>query len=181
VCNTLSLHDALPISGGKTKGEGFTDGEGGADVELQAEIAAEYKSTFDTNMTKIDVLPKCSLFNIKSVEDSYVTNIDKFKEVFQVFVLKDQAYFDVLKQNAFAVRVKNNSNGEKQGLGVPMPIKYSFKTIGVSGLRRGDMFNIIGIPSKYKNNGLFQITEIEQTISDMKWETNVIGEYRAYV
>jgi hypothetical protein len=176
--------NAYKAAGGKTEGTdifGISKGEGGADAELQAEIAAEYKSTFDTNMTKIEVVPKCSLFNIKSVEDSYVTNIDKFKEVFQVFVLKDQAYFDVLKQNAFAVRVKNNKNGTEQGLGVPMPIKYSFKTIGVSGLRRGDMFNIIGIPSKYKNNGLFQITEIEQTISDMKWETNVIGEYRAYV
>ena len=173
--------EAYKAAGGKTKGEGFTEGEGGADVELQAEIAAEYKSTFDTNMTKIDVLPKCSLFNIKSVEDSYITNIDKFKEVFQIFVLKDQAYFDVLKQNAFAIRVKKNSNGTEQGLGVPMPIKYSFKTVGISGLRRGDMFNIIGIPSKYKDNGLFQITEVEQTISDMKWETSITGEYRAYV
>ena len=62
-----------------------------------------------------------------------------------------------------------------------MPIKYSFKTVGISGLRRGDMFNIIGIPNKYKNNGLFQITEVEQTISDMKWETSITGEYRAYV
>lgn len=172
---------AYKAAGGTLTGEGLGFGEGAIDAELQKEIAQEYKSTFDTNMTKIDILPKCSVFNIKSVEDSYVTDIDKFKQIFQVFVLKDQSYFDVLKQNAFAVRVKNNKNGENLGLGVPMPIKYTFKILGISGLRRGDMFNITGIPNKYRDNGLFQITEVEHTVFDMKWETNITGEYRAYV
>ena len=43
------------------------------------------------------------------------------------------------------------------------------------------MFNIDGIPSRYKERGLFQITELEQNVSDNKWYTNVIGEYRQII
>jgi hypothetical protein len=40
------------------------------------------------------------------------------------------------------------------------------------------MFNIIGIPAKYAKYGLFQITQVEHTIENMNWFTEVKGEYR---
>ena len=45
-------------------------------------------------------------------------------------------------------------------------------------LQRGDMFNIIGIPDKYKDNGLFQINSITHTIENMTWQTQIEGLYR---
>ena len=63
-------------------------------------------------------------------------------------------------------------------LSPPLPIKYSFTILGNSGIRRGDTFNIDGIPAKYKTSGLFQVTEIEHSISGMRWETTVTGQYR---
>ena len=56
--------------------------------------------------------------------------------------------------------------------------KYSFTILGNSGIRRGDVFNIYGIPEKYRTNGIFQVTEIEHSMTNMRWETTVTGEYR---
>jgi serine/threonine protein kinase len=85
----------------------------------------------------------------------------------------DKKYLNVLKQNAMSRRLSGGGR-----LSHPLPIKYSFTIIGKSGIRRGDTFNIIGIPRKYAACGLFQVTEVEQTIQDMKWVTRVQGEYR---
>ena len=83
----------------------------------------------------------------------------------------------MLKQNAFAAKRK-----EKQyQLSHPLPITYQFKTMGVSGLRRGDMFHIDGIPRKYKNNGVFQITQLEQVLEGSLWTTSVTGKYRQFI
>ena len=60
----------------------------------------------------------------------------------------------------------------------PLPIKYSFTILGSSGIRRGDMFNIIGIPEKYKKYGLFQVNSVEHSIEGMKWTTAIEGLYR---
>jgi hypothetical protein len=83
----------------------------------------------------------------------------------------------MLKQNAF----QDKRNQNNYGLSHPLPITYRFKTMGVSGMRRGDMFVIDGIPSKYKLNGVFQITELEQSVQDSLWTTSVTGKYRQFI
>ena len=50
--------------------------------------------------------------------------------------------------------------------------------MGKSGLRRGDVFNIRGIPERYAKNGFFQIINIEQNIEGNLWTTTVTGQYR---
>ena len=99
--------------------------------------------------------------------------MEVFKERFRVYCCTDTKYLNILKQNAMT---RNSKNGTR--LSHPLPIKYSFTILGKSGIRRGDTFNILGIPVKYAACGLFQVTEVEQTIQDMKWVTRVLGEYR---
>jgi hypothetical protein len=77
-----------------------------------------------------------------------------------------------MKNDAFTAKKANGT------LSHPLPIKYNFKVLGTSGIRRGDTFNINGIPAKYAKHGLFQVTEIEQSLEGMMWTTNVTGEYR---
>ncbi len=79
------------------------------------------------------------------------------------------------KNDAFA---NKNKGTTAKGLSHPLPIKYTFKVLGTSGFRRGDTFNIIGIPTKYQRHGLFQITEIEHNVGGMAWTTSVTGQYR---
>jgi hypothetical protein len=144
--------------------------------QLELTEKADAKKYLNKNIEKIDIVPKAVINSFNGdLTDALITNRNQFIQLFSIFCLIDVPFFDMLKQEAFANKVGGT------GLSQPLPIKYSFKTLGISGLRRGDMFNIDGIPSKYKQRGLFQITELEQTVSDNRWYTNVTGEYRQII
>ena len=142
--------------------------------------------TLNSNLEKIDVVPNPKYTSIsKDAIDSSVGDASKneaiqqnFNHYFRIYCFNDTAFLDRIKHTQF-IGWKGQSGGGKR-LSHPLPIKYTFKTLGVSGFRRGDTFNIVGIPKKYSENGLFQITEVEQTVEDMKWTTNVTGEYRQF-
>ena len=126
------------------------------------------------NLEKIDVVPK---LNLDTLPDAIgdITDTNVLKKNFQIFCMDDEPLFDRLKNDAFA---NKNSGTTAKGLSHPLPIKYTFKVLGTSGFRRGDTFNIIGIPAKYAKHGLFQITEIEHNVSGNAWTTSVTGQYR---
>ena len=107
-----------------------------------------------------------------TVKTEEIKTKQQFDSLFQVYCFDDAAYFDRLKNDAFSAKFGLGS------LSHPLPIKYTFKVLGTSGFRRGDTFNIIGIPSKYAKHGLFQVTEIEHNVSGMAWTTSVTGQYR---
>ncbi len=140
------------------------------EADADGEIA---KKAIGANLEKIDVVPlveKSDLLNIGEIQDT-----DILKKNFTIFCMDDEPLFDKLKNDAFASK---NSGTTEKGLSHPLPIKYTFKVLGTSGFRRGDTFNIIGIPTKYAKHGLFQITEIEHNVSGMTWTTSVTGQYR---
>jgi hypothetical protein len=146
------------------------------EINERAQLSA--KNTASENLKRITLLPNTEKAYIAKDEvGTAITDITKLRTYFRVYTLEDVPYFDMLKQNAFQDKRK-----EKQfQLSHPLPITYQFKTMGVSGLRRGDMFVIDGIPTKYKNNGVFQITQLEQTVADSMWTTSVTGKYRQFI
>jgi len=142
------------------------DFEKGANEQIVANIS--------TNLDKIDVVPNPAENSITATDlNNFLTDPALFKQKFRIYCCRDAKYLNILKTNAMGV--KSGGGGR---LSHPLPIKYSFTILGKSGIRRGDTFNIDGIPKKYEQNGLFQVTEIEQTIQNMKWTTRVQGEYR---
>jgi hypothetical protein len=137
-------------------------------------VAAQIVANISSNLEKIDVVPNPRSNSI--TEDSlanFMTDLGVFDQHFRVFCCKDNKFFNVLKANTLG---KKAGGGGR--LSHPLPIKYSFTIMGKSGIRRGDTFNILGIPKKYAASGLFQVTQVEHTIQDMKWTTRVQGEYR---
>ena len=58
-----------------------------------------------------------------------------------------------------------------------MPINFTFTVHGVSGIRRGDMFKVNGIPTIYEN-GFFQVLSVKHMLEGMSWKTEVTGGYR---
>lgn len=139
-------------------------------------IAAE-QAALTKNFEKISIVANPAMASI-GVDDSSIKDpaiFDKSRSL-RIYTLNDGNYFDRLRNDAFNPK----GTGNNKRLSHPLPIKYNFKTIGISGLRRGDMFNIFGIPDKYAAHGLFQITQIEQELSGMEWTTNVTGEYRQF-
>lgn len=130
------------------------------------------KTALSNNLAKIDVLPKPELSLLSADAITGIENPDALKKIFVIYCLNDEPFFDRMKNDAFTA---------KKGTGTlshPLPIKYNFKVMGTSGIRRGDTFNINGIPTKYAKHGLFQVTQIEQNLQGMMWTTNVTGEYR---
>jgi hypothetical protein len=145
--------------------------EKGIEDDPKGEIAAK---AIGANLEKIDVVPKVELDTIPE-ELGDITSTKILKEKFQIFCMDDEPLFDRLKNDAFA---NKNKGTTAKGLSHPLPIKYTFKVLGTSGFRRGDTFNILGIPTKYAKHGLFQIIEIEHNVSGMTWTTSVTGQYR---
>jgi hypothetical protein len=58
-----------------------------------------------------------------------------------------------------------------------LPIEFTFTIHGISGIKRGDKFGVIGIPKKY-DGGFFQVLGVKHTIQGMEWTTEVTGGYR---
>ena len=128
-------------------------------------------------LNKIDVVPKSSLFSAKFSgnvnADSTFTSEDFFKTSYAIYCFDDSDYFDLLKQ--FYLR---NKYKKGNSLSILIPIKYTFTILGNSGIRRGDVFRISGIPTKYSEHGIFQVTEIEHNLEGSKWTTQVGGLFR---
>ena len=130
------------------------------------------QSSLSNNLSKIDVLPRVNIAALSDEQVAKVTTVANLKVFFAIFCLNDESFFDRIKNDAF------NDNKGKGTLSHPLPIKYNFKILGSSGIRRGDTFNIVGIPVKYQTSGLFQVTQIEHQVQGMMWTTDVTGEYR---
>lgn len=140
--------------------------------QIQDAVAKQALAKLSQNLAKIDVVPRVNIPTMPDVDVTKIKDHAAFLEQYRVYCFDDPSYLD---------KLKNDAHSSKNGGGTlshPLPIKYRFKIMGTSGLRRGDMFNIDGIPDKYRLHGLFQVTEIEQNVENMNWTTEVTGEYR---
>ena len=134
-------------------------------IKTQATEAAQAAVT--ANLEKIDVVPAPVAVLDTLPLENFIAEIDKR---FTSFCLDDTDYLEKIRN--YYMDIKNG------GLSQPLPIKYSFTILGNSGIRRGDTFKIDGIPSKYAERGIFQVTGVEHSLSGMRWETTVESIYR---
>jgi hypothetical protein len=144
--------------------------------EKEKEAAAIAKTNLSANLGKINIVPnpEKGVVNGSSLDvtSGTATAESLFRQNFRIYCCDDTQLFDILKNNAYEANKSSNKTS------ILLPIKYRFKILGKSGLRRGDVFNIWGIPKKYRDNGFFQIVEIEQTLQGNSWTTNITGQYR---
>jgi hypothetical protein len=135
------------------------------DVKTNKQMAVE------NNLKKIDVVPNPWNTSVNSNALQSGAGFTAFNDNFKIYCCDDTQLFDILKNNAFEKYPSDKTSP-------PLPIKYTFKILGKSGLRRGDIFNIAGIPRKYAEHGFFQIINIEQNIQGSLWTTSITGQYR---
>jgi hypothetical protein len=126
------------------------------------------KAAVNQNIAKVDIMPY-PLTEELTLGTDILDNAGIFNGIYRIYCYDDTSYLDLLRKSAF------EGNGT---LSHPLPIKYTFKILGSSGIRRGDTFNITGIPKKYSDNGLFQVTKVEHSVTGMEWNTTITGEYR---
>ena len=142
--------------------------------QLESQVTETQSTTLSANINKIDIIANpyyASIGGVPRIKGAFEGN-DKtaLKSLFRVYCCNDTQLFDIIKNNAF------EAYGGK--ISTLLPIKYSFKIMGKSGIRRGDVFNIIGIPERYARHGYFQVINIEQQIEGNLWTTKITGQYR---
>ena len=113
-------------------------------------------------LSKIGIFPKVEL-----TKDSALTPIDKISYIAS---LDDLALFESIKIGS--------DYATTPGTSVLFDIAFSFTIHGISGMKCGDKFKVIGIPKGYEKGGFFQITAIKHNIQDMTWKTEVTGKFR---
>jgi len=149
--------------------------------DLEKAEAKIKEGNLAATVDKIDLLPNPEIIsNIVELLDKsgdellkkqlIKEGVNQFSKTFKIYTFKDTNLFDYIRQSKLL-----KSRGS---LSHPLPIKYSFTILGTSGIRRGDMFNIVGIPEKYRKQGLFQVNAVTHSIEGMKWTTEVEGLYR---
>ena len=149
--------------------------------EANKKIQEAKTANLTAYLEKLTVLPNSKWANLglstadlnseeelKKIDDTGELALKKW---FCIYSYDDTDYFDRLKRDSFSKK-----GGET--LSHPLPIKYNFKILGNSGIRRGDTFSILGIPTKYKDKGIFQVTQIEHSLEGNQWFTNITGDYR---
>ena len=113
---------------------------------------------------KSKFFPKISLVDYSNVSgDLY--------DICYLGAFKDSTIFSSLKNDW------NNAESKSKTVSPLMPINFSFKIHGVSGIKRGDMFRVNGIPDRY-NDGFFQVLSVKHALDGMMWTTEVTGGYR---
>ena len=141
--------------------------------EADAEKAA-LSANLNANLEKLTIIPKPTMASIGDLTNDSITKKENAMAKFGFYTFKDDGYFDRLRNNAFSA-IRGSSTPR---LSHPLPIKYSFTILGTSGIRRGDMFNINGIPTIYASKGLFQVINVSHQLDGMSWKTTVEGQYR---
>jgi hypothetical protein len=93
--------------------------------------------------------------------------------------LYDSVYLGAFNDSAVFSSLKGgDASGGGGKAGALMPINFSFKIHGISGIKRGDMFNVDGIPKLYTDRGFFQVLSVKHAVEGMTWTTEVTGGFR---
>jgi len=125
------------------------------------------EKNFKLYMSKIGIYPRVTV-----TKDTEVSGV-QLEEITMNAVYNDQLVFQALKAGYNSVNA-----AEINTVSALLPVKFSFTIHGVSGIKRGDKFKVIGIPQQYEKNGFFQVTSVKHTIDGMLWKTEVEGGLR---
>jgi hypothetical protein len=151
-----------------------------ADIkDLKKQLESTATTTLTNNINKIDIIANPVIAQMSSgvpatAFQDPTRKYDILRKDFRIYCCTDTQIFDIMKNNTF------ESYGNVGKTSILLPIKYTFKIMGKSGIRRGDVFNIYGIPERYAENGFFQVINIEQNIEGNLWTTTVTGQYRQH-
>ena len=139
--------------------------------EVNDEIEKAKEKSFQLFLDKVGIYPKVEYIKSDTLNPK-ADGFDLYKYVY-IGALNDLTVFESLKLGYEVV-----TDVETNNTGPIMPIEFTFTVHGISGMKRGDKFRILGLPSKYSTSGFFQVMSIKHTIEDMVWKTEVKGGFR---
>jgi hypothetical protein len=139
--------------------------------DTNTEIEQEKERNFKLFLDKVGVYPRVQ-YQKDSTLDSKADGFNLYDTVY-IGALNDLTVFEHLKLGYEIISdVADNNTGPI------MPIEFTFTVHGISGMKRGDKFRILGLPAKYSTAGFFQVMTIKHTIDGMLWKTEIKGGFR---
>jgi hypothetical protein len=138
-------------------------------VEAFLDKKEAQEKNFKLYMSKIGIYPKVTVTKDTEVKSPET----ELTSITMAPVYNDQLVFQALKAG-----YNNIAALDTNTVSALLPVKFSFTIHGVSGIKRGDKFKVIGIPRQYEQNGFFQVTSVKHTIDAMLWKTEVEGGLR---
>ena len=130
--------------------------------KLSADEIKELKARFyDQFLGRLSAFPKVRIYSAA--------------KVYSGFELNKTLYVSTYDDSQLLKLAKIGATAELSPI---LPITFSFTISGVSGIKRGDKFRVVGIPKMYYENGFFQVVGVSHSISGMSWNTTVEGAYR---
>lgn len=153
------------------------------EVYRKAEEADNTKDESEKNETEVEQLKEANFLNFIGKLGQYPkVHIRNFKRFKSDTVINGS--FDVNKTLYVAsyddkqlLKLAKGDIKSYSDMSPLLPIEFTFTIHGISGIKRGDKFGVIGIPKKY-DGGFFQVLGVKHTIQGMEWTTEVTGGYR---
>jgi len=154
--------------------------------ENKKEAEDNKKSNFEMFVGNSTIIPKIqdrnSVIDLeKGFFDVYSRNDTNLEDFAVVAAWNNPALLKVVQRYDDGLSVASQSQqevSEATQKNVPLlPIKFDFTVHGISGIIVGNTFNIKDLPLKYKEY-IFQVTEVEHSISQNIWTTKVTGQFR---
>ena len=142
----------------------------GGKIDAEEALEAFKEKNFLTFLGKLGTISTCGYKSLQRGNERYV------KSGFDVNKILYVASFDDRQLQKLG---KKDFEG-KEYVSVLLPINFTFTIHGISGIKRGDKFGVMGIPKKYEDNGFFQVIGVKHTIQGMEWTTEVTGGYRNF-
>ena len=172
VGKTAGLSNSIASAFGVSTDYQWTVGLEQAKVdETNAAIQQEKERNFKLFLDKVGVYPRVE-YTKDSTFDATTDGFNLYDTVY-IGALNDLTVFEHLKLGYEIISdVADNTTGPI------MPIEFTFTVHGISGMKRGDKFRILGLPAKYSTAGFFQVMSIKHSIDGMLWKTEVKGGFR---
>jgi hypothetical protein len=132
-----------------------------------AETEEEELKNLEDYLKSVGAYPRPDI-GVGETQISLTLEIDKF---LYFISYDDKKLFNEYKGEADAK--------SDDGVSILLPIKFSFTIHGISGIKRGDMFTVNGLPDKYGSEyGFFQVLSVKHIVSKMSWTTTIEGGFR---
>ena len=137
-------------------------------TEQKTQTTKDQEDVAEANLNIM--LGKARFYPRVEISDKNVNDTNELYKLCYLGSFRDANVFSALKSG-------HDEIGQSDTASPLMPINFNFKIHGVSGIRRGDMFKVIGIPSIYMD-GFFQVLSVKHNLQGMEWTTEVTGGYR---
>jgi hypothetical protein len=120
--------------------------------------------------------------NIRILVDPTITkkgDIDSDLNKWAIYgIYLNKKYFNTVRKADSGM----GSSSKPVTSGRPLPVKFNFTTLGMSGFQVGQLFKVIGLPPQYTNVGLgaFMITEVTHKVDNKQWTTSVEAMFKPF-